>query len=133
MAGKKRRTKPAKKKTVRKKTKSQKTSKITKKAKSKPGKAQKKKKDYLAFVAVDKRFWLCDGGVLSNMVQLRNSLKRMSDGVFTYHVNAERNDFKNWIMDVVGDRKLAVSISKLKSSKAIYEKVAAAVRMHAKK
>ena len=102
--------------------------------KKKPAKKKEKaEQDFLADVPDDKRFLMCDGSVLSNLVQLRDSLKKMNDGIFSYHVNNERNDFKNWIREVIGDKKLAAQISRLKSSKAMYQKVAAAVRRHARK
>ena len=42
---------------------------------------------------------------------------------FTYHVNKEKNDFKNWVSDVVGDKKLANDIDKPKSKEHILNKV----------
>ena len=104
-----------------------------KKTAKKKSKAKKPKKDYLAKVSDDKKFWLCDGGVLSNLAQLRDALRKMNEGVFNYHVNKKRNDFKNWVKDVVGDNRLAFAIARIKSSKGMYQKVAAAVRRHAKK
>ena len=96
-----------------------------KRAKKAVKKAAKKavEEDFLVNVHDDKRFWLCDGGVLSNLVELRDALKFMNDGVFTYHVNTERNDFSNWIRDVIGDRELASSIVGMKEKQAIGKKV----------
>jgi hypothetical protein len=35
----------------------------------------------------------------------------MEPRVWEHHVNAERNDFANWVRDVMGDRYLAHKIS----------------------
>lgn len=58
----------------------------------------------------DKVFWCRDGQVFRNLYQLRDALEHMSPEVFTYHVDAQHNDFANWIRDVIGDRKLAQAL-----------------------
>lgn len=55
-------------------------------------------------------FWTTDGKIIANLVELRDTLAGMTDEVFSYHVNSERNDFSNWIADVLDDRDLAQSI-----------------------
>jgi hypothetical protein len=52
-------------------------------------------------------FWLCTGVTLKNMKELVSNLKEMDDGVFSYHVNNDKNDFANWIKDVFKNAKLA--------------------------
>lgn len=88
--------------------------------------------DFLKDVSDDKRFWLCDGNYLQNLVQLRDALAKMNDGVFSYHVNQEKNDFKNWVEGVILDTKLASELAKAKTKKAMFQKVSAAVRNYAK-
>ncbi len=52
--------------------------------------------------------FLChDGKKLSSMKELAEGLMAMSDETFAYHVNPERNDFSNWVRDVIKDGKLA--------------------------
>ena len=58
----------------------------------------------------EKRFWLCDGRVLKSLKELREALRYMDNGIFTYHVNENKNDFYNWIKDVIGNEKLAEEI-----------------------
>ncbi len=60
-------------------------------------------------------FWLCTGVTLKNIEELKKALKTMEDGVFNYHVNAEKNDFANWIKDIFKDIKLAERLQKVKS------------------
>jgi hypothetical protein len=62
----------------------------------------------------DKRFVLKDGRVLKNMVELANALEYMADDIFNHHVNPYRNDFRNWISDVLGEKDLASTLDKIK-------------------
>ena len=59
----------------------------------------------------EKRFWVCDGSSLGNLEDLVNALRAMSDDTFRCHVTEERNDFYNWIRDVIGDSFLAGRIN----------------------
>ena len=63
----------------------------------------------------DKRFVLKDGRLLKDMVELSHALEHMSDDVFNHHVNAYKNDFKNWVGDVFGEKELASQIEKAKT------------------
>jgi hypothetical protein len=78
---------------------------------------------YLSDVAPPYVFWLCDGRTISNLEGLSNAMREMRDEVFNYHVNAEKNDFANWIRDIVGDKTLASAIAKLKSRGGIASKI----------
>jgi hypothetical protein len=78
---------------------------------------------YLSDVSGEFVFWLCDGRTIRNLTELGAALKDMRDDVFGYHVNAEKNDFANWIRDIIGDKTLASSISKLKTRSAIATKI----------
>lgn len=71
-------------------------------------------KRILADVAEEKVFWCHDGSVFKNLIELKNALGKMSDETFSYHVNDEKNDFSNWIRDVIGDGKLAKDLLKFK-------------------
>ena len=62
-----------------------------------------------------KRFWCHDGKLVKNLEELGNALNDMSDETFHYHLGEGRNDFSNWIRDVVGDNKLANDLSRAKS------------------
>ena len=55
-------------------------------------------------------FWTTDGSVISNLVELEKVFAHMSDDVFTHHVHKERNDFANWIADILQDVELAQSL-----------------------
>lgn len=84
---------------------------------------------FLADVPDYQLFWLNDGSVLKSLNELNTALTKMKADVFMHHVNKERNDFANWILDVIGDKELAQSIRKLKSKAGIKKKVAARLRV----
>jgi len=69
----------------------------------------------LGDVPDEKWFWCHDGKLLKNLGELEKALVDMSDETFHYHSSEGRNDFSNWIRDVVGDNKLANDLSKAKS------------------
>jgi hypothetical protein len=69
----------------------------------------------LGNVPDEKRFWCHDGKLIKNLGELEKALNDMSDEIFHYHSGEGRNDFSNWVRDVVGDDKLAKDLSKAKS------------------
>ena len=69
----------------------------------------------LGDVSDEKRFWCHDGKLVKNHGELEKALSDMSDETFHHHVGQGRNDFSNWVREVVGDNKLANDLSKAKS------------------
>jgi hypothetical protein len=67
-------------------------------------------KSYLADVPQEHVFWCCDGRILKNLRDLCDALGGMSDDTFAYHVNAAKNDFHNWVRDVIKDETLAADL-----------------------
>jgi len=65
----------------------------------------------------DKYFYLKDGTVVKNLFELSKALEKMPDDVFRHHVNENKNDFYNWVRDIVKDPKLAANVLSAKSSK----------------
>ena len=59
-------------------------------------------------------FKLADGKAIRNLSQFNECLADMSEEVFRHHVNEERNDFSNWVGDVLKDKKLADDLLKTK-------------------
>ncbi len=51
-------------------------------------------------------FWCQDGHVLRDINELGEALAGMSDETFVFHSNTEKNDFSNWVRDIIGDEKL---------------------------
>lgn len=85
--------------------------------------SKKKAKDFLNDSPEDKVFWVNDGRVLRNLRDLSAVLVDMGNDTFSCHVNKDRNDFKNWISDVIGDKKLAGGIAKTKSREVLLRKL----------
>jgi hypothetical protein len=69
-------------------------------------------KSYLADVPQEFAFWVCDGQILKNLRELRDAFAVMNDYTFTYHVNDAKNDFHNWVKDIVRDDALASQLLK---------------------
>ncbi len=61
----------------------------------------------LADTSEDKRFFCHDGCVSSNLFQLAECLDHMKEDSYRHHVTSLKNDFSNWVRDVLGDDKLA--------------------------
>lgn len=82
----------------------------------------------LADIDGDKRFFCQDGCVIKNLTELIDCLNHMTEEVFHYHVTSEKNDFCNWIRDVLGDEKLASELNNisnpLEASKIVANKMA---------
>lgn len=78
---------------------------------------------FLENVPDDKVFWLCDGRILRNLHELADALENMSNDVFEHHVNKEKNDFSSWINDVIGDKKLANDLRKIKKINSTLKKI----------
>lgn len=66
----------------------------------------------LGNVSQEKQFWCCDGRYLKNLPELKVALEQMTDETFRYHSNETKNDFSNWVRDVIGDDKLSRDLQK---------------------
>ena len=80
-------------------------------------------KRYLCDTSPEQCFWINNGAVLKNMDELANALPDMSNETFNHHVNNEKNDFSNWIKEVIGDRQLANDLLSSKSKDSSLKKV----------
>ena len=60
----------------------------------------------------DHYFFVNDGTVLKNVLDLSKQLDKMSDEVFRYHVNDMKNDFASWIKEIFKEEKLAEELLK---------------------
>lgn len=59
--------------------------------------------DFLSDVKEEHIFWLAGGKSIRSLKELVNSLNTMDDGTFSYYVNKDKNDFANWVHDVIKD------------------------------
>ena len=59
-----------------------------------------------------KCFWSRDGKCPKNLRELETALRQMPEETFRYHANEAKNDFSQWVQDVIGDDKLARDLRK---------------------
>ncbi len=62
---------------------------------------------FLVDVPAEQSFRSHDGQVLKSMKELFDSFSIMTDETYSYHCNQEKNDFSNWVREIIGDVKLA--------------------------
>ena len=77
----------------------------------------------LADASPEQCFWVNNGPVIKNLSEMSDFLASMNDDIFKHHVNKEKNDFGNWVRDVLKDEELANDIAKVKSRERILKKV----------
>jgi hypothetical protein len=58
-------------------------------------------------VREDQCFFVNDGSSVRNIFDLLDRIRSMPLHTFVHHVNDDRNDFRNWIRDVLDDEVLA--------------------------
>lgn len=68
---------------------------------------------FLSRVPEDKAFRCADSCVIYDLRELAKALDNMSEETFRYHANDQKNDFANWVSDVIGDRELASNLRKV--------------------
>ena len=84
---------------------------------------KKLNRSWLGDATDDKLFWCHDGRVLRNLDELAAALNEMAEETYLYHANIEKNDFSNWVRDVIGDATLAGQLTKAATQKAAARKV----------
>jgi len=68
--------------------------------------------EMLGDVPQEKQFWCQDGRVVKNVRELEAALREMTEETFRHHSNEAKNDFSNWVRDVIGDEKLSRDLRK---------------------
>lgn len=108
-------TKKVTKKTVKKVTKKAAPKKTTKKTTKKTA-SKKSSKQVKALVCApdDKCFWTTDGQILKDLEELKFAFGSMDDEVFLHHVTKDRNDFADWVENVLEDKACASALRRSK-------------------
>lgn len=65
----------------------------------------------------DQCFWVNDGQVVKDLLELRDAMKTMEEKVFTHHVTTDRNDFATWVEDVLCDAECAAALAESQSKR----------------
>jgi hypothetical protein len=73
---------------------------------------KQKAKGLMANVPGEYVFKCCNGHILRNMRELGEELKSMSGESYAFHANMEKNDFANWVRDIIKDATLAKNLQK---------------------
>lgn len=84
-------------------------------------------KSILSNIEGESRFFCFDGKVFCNLEELQNALKTMSEESFFHHVNSDKNDFSNWIRDVLHDVKFADKVKDIQDAKELAKKIRARI------
>ena len=71
----------------------------------------------------DQCFWVCNGSILRNIKDLKDSLSKMDKETFLNHVNKEKNDFVAWVKEVLEDSTLANKLARTKTLKSTIKAV----------
>lgn len=75
-------------------------------------KAKKPADKLMAKVPLEYVFWCHDGNIFTDIIELSEGLKTMSEETFAYHSNLEKHDFANWVRDVIEDERLADDLAR---------------------
>ena len=84
---------------------------------------KKTKKIDLTNAQDDQCFWVCNGSILRNIKDLKDSLSKMDKETFLNHVNKEKNDFATWVKEILEDETLSKKISKNKTVKTMIKTI----------
>ncbi len=71
----------------------------------------------------EKAFWINNGPVLKNIIELANAARKLTPQQFTHHVNKAKNDFAKWAGEVVKDPELARKLRSIKTKEDLAEAV----------
>ena len=75
------------------------------------------KNNSLTHAEGDLRFWVFEGPVLSDLNDLRDALRSINDIQYSYHVNQDKNDFAQWVEDVLHESELGRKLRNYRSRK----------------
>ena len=74
-----------------------------------------KPKRILVVAQNDQCFWLNGGSMIKDLNELKHALETMSNDQFSHHVDSERNDFANWVHNVLDDTELSGKLKRCKT------------------
>ena len=69
-----------------------------------------------------KSFFLKDGTMVRNLMDLAENLDEMSEDIFRHHVSEKKDDFVVWVKNIINDVELAEKLLKSKT-KEIHSKI----------
>ena len=72
-------------------------------------------KKILSNTPAEKAFWVNNGQVLKNLIELATAAKKLTAEQFAHHVSSTKNDFAKWVDEVIRDSELAKEIRKART------------------
>lgn len=66
----------------------------------------------MADVPKEYAFRCHDGAILRNVKELGDTFNTITDEAYVFHANAKKNDFSNWVEDIIKDGMLANDLQK---------------------
>ena len=84
----------------------------------------------LAQAPAHQEFWVNRGPMLRNLRELANFLEVVDVERFNYHTKNGRNDFANWVRDILHDADTAEAIKKAKTISATHTAVTKALKRY---
>jgi hypothetical protein len=73
-------------------------------------------------------FWFSNGVIVRSLRELAKALETLDNDVFHYHVNNDKNDIYNWVVDVFGDDVLAEKIRDETNRRELARKIRAHIK-----
>ena len=70
-----------------------------------------------------KYFYVHNGMTIKNLDELSVAIDLMDIKIFEYHVNNDKNDFSNWVKEIIKEKKLAEELLNIKSKTASAERI----------
>jgi len=68
--------------------------------------------DVFTNVEGERAFWVSDGKMIHNLFELAVAFKDMKLSTFKYHANKEKNDFYEWVKNILDNKELAEQLAR---------------------
>ncbi len=81
------------------------------------GKTKKSRPNVLKKVRPEFSFIIVNGKAVRDLPALALELENLDDSMFHHHVNETKNDFANWVREVIGEIELADALMGISSKK----------------
>jgi len=71
----------------------------------------------------EEHLWLTDGTIIRSLDELKKAISGVGEDVLRHHITGERNDFYNWVKDVLHDKSLAEKLLDARTKDEIAEAI----------
>lgn len=74
-------------------------------------------------------FYINGGGLVNSLEELAAALVSMEDQTYKFHANSDKNDFANWIKEIVKDQNLAKEMLRARNRTSAARKVSSRIQL----